>query len=194
MRKTIAGLFIGLFLLSCNTSQNNDAVIDDLAILSDSTGMGDASLPGDSDYAPYGQAKAQELSASRKNALETILKAHGIQQDKATALALALRDSIGFNEWDVVEEGENIRTTSTDQGPVTLTALIFGPFDGNGRAYSVLAISGNRIYLSDEYWQYTTTDSVYNIQMATDKRIEVRKDTLFVTSPSRGKIRLRPIP
>lgn len=193
MKKTFRGLLVLLVSVSCNNAQNTDTTIDGLAVLSDSTGVAEDDSGVDSDYTPYGKAKAEELSASRKNELETILKARGVNPSEVPALALALRNTIGFNEWDVVEEGESIQASGTNKEPLTLTSLIFGPFDGNGRGYSVLAINGNRIYLSDEHWQHTAIDSAYHIQMAADKKIEISEEVVSITSPARGIMKLQSI-
>lgn len=193
MKKTWMSLLATLILVSCNNTQNTDTAIDDLAILTDSTALMEDGTATDSDFAPYGKAKAEELSIGRKNELEAILEARGVNPKEVPALAAALRNTIGFNEWDVVEEGENIKATATNKEPLTLTSLIFGPFDGNGRGYSVLAIAGNRIYLSEEHWENDGIDSAYNIQMANDKRIEINDAAISITSPAKGKMRLKSI-
>lgn len=193
MKKTLAGLFALFIFISCNSTQNTDTHIDELAVLSDSTAAAEDGSGTDSDFAPYGKAKAQELSASRKSELEAILEARGVNAQQAPGLALALRNAIGFNEWDVVEEGEYVQTTGTNKEPLTLTSLIFGPFDGNGRGFSVLAIAGNRVYLSDEHWENTAIDSAYNIQMAGDKKIEISDAAVSIHSPSKGKLNLKSI-
>jgi len=190
MKKTWMGFFALLILGSCDSTQSTDTTIDDLAVLTDSTVTAEDSEAMDTEFAPYGKAKADELSAGRKAELENILKNHGINPAEVPTLAAALRKTIGFNEWDVVEEGENIQTAGLNKEPVTLTSLIFGPFDGNGRGYRVLGISGNRIYLSEEHWQYVTVDSAYNIQMAGDKKIEVSDEAISITSPAKGKMKL----
>ncbi len=193
MKKTLMSLLATLILVSCNNTQNTDTAIDDLSIITDSTTFTDDGTATDAEFAPYGKARAEELSAGRKNELEAILEARGINPKEVPALATALRNTIGFNEWDVVEEGENIRATATNKESLTLTSLIFGPFDGNGRGYSVLAIVGNRIYLSEEHWENEGIDSAYNIQMAGDKKIEISDATISITSPAKGKMRLKNI-
>lgn len=191
MKKTLVSLLAIFILVSCNNTQNTDTAIDDLAILTDSTAVTEDRT--DADFAPYGKAKAGELSAGRKNELEAILEARGVNPKEVPALATALGNTIGFNEWDVVEEGENIHATGTNKESLTLTSLIFGPFDGNGRGYSVLAIAGNRIYLSEEHWENEGIDSAYNIQMANDKKIEISDAAISITSPAKGKMRLKSI-
>lgn len=193
MKKTLAGFFALLILNSCNSTQNTDTNIDELAVLSDSTAAIEDGSRADGDFAPYGKAKADELSASRKSELEAILEARGVNAKNAPGLALALRNAIGFNEWDVVEEGENVQVTGQNKEPLTLTSLIFGPFDGNGRGFSVLAIAGNRIYLSGEHWENMAIDSAYNIQMAPDKKIEVSETGVSIHSPTKGKLQLKSI-
>lgn len=193
MKKTLTGFFALFILVSCNSTQNTDTNIDELAVLSDSTVAVEDGSATDSEFAPYGKAKAEELSASRKSELEAILEARGVNAGQVPGLALALRNTIGFNEWDVVEEGENVQATGTNKEPVTLTSLIFGPFDGNGRGFSLLAIAGDRIYLSDEHWENTAIDSAYNIQMAGDKKIEVSDAALSITSAAKGKLKLKSI-
>lgn len=190
MKRALTGFLVLSVLGSCNNTQNTDTTIDDLAVLNDSTAVAEDGSGTDSDFTPYGKAKAEELSASRKNELETILKARGVNPAEVPVLVTALRKAISFNEWDVVEEGENIQTSGINKEPLTLTSLIFGPFDGNGRGYRVLAIAGNRIYLSEEHWQYVSVDSAYNIQMAPDKKIEVSEEAISITSPAKGKMKL----
>ncbi len=193
MKEIFTGSLLCLLLVSCNSGQQNDTVIDHLTVLTDSTGVATEDSLLNADYAPYGKAKADELSENRKTTLEAILTTRGVAPEQVPALAISLRDKIGFNEWDVVEEGENVQASGSNQEPLVLTSLIFGPFDGNGRGYSVLAIAGNRIYLSEDYWRYTTSDSAYLIQMAGDKKIEVSEETVSITSPSRGKMQLKNI-
>lgn len=191
MKKIGMGWFALLIVVSCDNARNTDTTIDDLVVLSDSTLVAEDGSGTDADFAPYGKAKADELSTRRRTELETILKARGVNAAEVPALAVALRNTIGFNEWDVVEEGENIRSAGTNKEALTLTSLIFGPFDGNGRGYSVLAITGNRIYLSEEHWQNSGIDSAYNIQMAADKKIEVSEDGISITSPAKGEMKLK---
>ncbi|MCD8540607.1 MAG: hypothetical protein LRY55_13215 [Leadbetterella sp.] len=187
MKKALTSLLITLISASCNSPQNTDTHIDGLAVLADSAAVAEDGTAGDQEFAPYGKARAEELSAARKNELEAILKARGVAPKEIPALAAALRKTIGFNEWDVVEEGENIQASGTNREPVTLTSLIFGPFDGNGRGYSVLAIAGNRIYLSEEHWKNDGIDSAYNIQMASDKKIAISDSTVSITRRQKGK-------
>lgn len=187
------GLLVLFGSVSCDNARNTDTNIDDLVVLSDSTGISEDGTDADAGFAPYGKAKAEELSARRKTELEAILKVRGVNPDEIPALAAALRKTIGFNDWDVVEEGENTQATGTNKETLTLTSLIFGPFDGNGRGYSVLAIAGNRVYLSDEHWQNMAIDSAYNIQMAPDKKIEVSDEAISIVSPAKGKMKLKSI-
>jgi len=191
MKKAIFCLV--LLTAGCDTAQNTDTDIDDLSSLTDSTAALNDNFPADDDFAPYGKAKAEELSANRKKELEAILSARGINAGEVPALVIAIRNAIGFNEWDVVEEGEDTQATGTNKEPVILTSLIFGPFDGNGRGYSVMAITGNRIYLSEDHWENSGIDSAYNIQMAADKKIEVTETGISIISPAKGKMQLKNI-
>ena len=171
MKMTFAVFFLLLMANACNPVQNKDTTIDSLTVQNDSTAVPDT--PDNAEYSPYGKAKAEALDLARKNALEAILKARGVAPAEINALSAALANHIGFNEWDVVEEGESIETSGPNRESLTLTSLLFGPFDGNGRSYTVLAVTNNRIYVSDEHWEHTAIDSAYHIQMATDKRIEI---------------------
>ena len=193
MNKTLLSIFLALVFTSCNRTQNSDAQLD-LDSLTDSTtsSAGDSPI-GSGDFQPYGKAKADELAASRKSEIEAILEARGIPASQVKTYSHTLHRTLAFNEWDVVEEGEFTQATNTPEGNITLTSLIFGPFDGNGRGYSVLAIANNKLYLSPEHWENSGIDSAYNIQMANDKKITLVDGNLQINSPSKGNLVLKAI-
>jgi hypothetical protein len=192
MNKTLLSLFLALTITSCNRTQNSDAQLD-LDALSDSTSASGEQGATPGDFQPYGKAKADELSSSRQSEIEAILEARGIAAPQIKSFSNALHKALSFNEWDVVEEGEFTQITTAPEGSITLTSLIFGPFDGNGRGYSVLAIANNTLYLSSDHWENTGIDSAYNIQMAPDKKITWVDGNLQVNSPSKGNMLLKAI-
>ncbi len=185
MKKTLLGILSTFVLLACNNSQNSDAQLD-LESLNDSTTIYNEDGTVSNDFQPYGKAKAQELALARKNEIEAILEMRGVTSTKVSPLSRVLQKELAFNEWDVVEEGEFVQ-----EGNIILTSLIFGPFDGNGRGYSVLGISDNKLYLSADHWENTAIDSAYNIQMAADKKISFVDGNLQIVSPSKGNLLLK---
>lgn len=192
MNKTLLCIFLALAFSACNRTQNTDAQLD-LDALTDSTTTSSDAIATTGDYQPYGKAKADELAASRKNEIEAILEARGIPSTQVKPYSHSLHQALAFNEWDVVEEGEFTQIPNTTEGNITLTSLLFGPFDGNGRGYSVLAIANNKLYLSSDHWENTGIDSAYNIQMATDKKVSFVDGNLQITSPSKGNLVLKAV-
>lgn len=190
--RNILLLALCLSVLSCSSSETKDEAADENELLNDSTVVQEDGTSVDSEYDPYGKEKVLELSNTRKSFLEGLLKTQGVSDKDLSNLSAAIRNNIAFNEWDVIEEGETADTKGNNKEQVILKSLIFGPFDGNGRAYSVMAIvkPENRIYLSEEHWSNEGVDSAYNIQMATDKKLTITDKEIIIKS-SKGDMTLK---
>jgi hypothetical protein len=193
MNKTLLSVFLALAFTSCNSTQNSDAQLELDSLTDSTTASNGENLGSAGDYQPYGKAKADELAASRKNEIEAILEARGIPAPQVKTYSQTLHKALSFNEWDVVEEGEYTQIANSPEGNITLTSLLFGPFDGNGRGYSVLAIANNKLYLSSDHWENSGIDSAYNIQMANDKKVSFVEGNLQINSPSKGNLVLKAI-